>query len=470
MIDAIPLLLAPEGYQISRSVRLRSSASAYFNRTQSTPTSSQKATWSFWYKRGKTNTLYDTLYAGSAGSAATGDLFGILNNSGGQFRMFFKGGTDGDLITTQLFRDFSAWYHIVLAVDTTQATASNRLKLYVNGVQVTAFATASYPSLNYNMTQFFANGNANRIGYNPDTSEYLDGYLTEYYGIDGQALTPSSFGETDAVTGVWKPKKYAGTYGTNGFYLNFSDNSSNTAATIGKDYSGNGNNWTPNNISVTAGVTYDSMLDVPTLWADGGNGRGNYAVLNPLQKGSSLTVTNGNLDFSASGTASNVFATMPFTGGKFYFEVTFSTVTAASWGIATKDASITANIGAGGFANFWGFYCNPTANYVRSATNPWNNGTITTSSVGQIAVDATNPANVKMWIGVDNTWYNSSGGTTGNPATGSNATETLTNNVDFFPFFGAGNSSPAWSTNFGQRPFAFSMPSGFKALNTLNLP
>jgi hypothetical protein len=105
-------------------------------------------------------------------------------------------------------------------------------------------------------------------------SAYFDGYLTECYLIDGQALTPASFGETDAVTGVWQPKKYAGTYGTNGFYLNFSDNSAATAAAIGADYSGNGNDWTPNNISVTAGVTYDSMLDVPTQWADGGNGRG----------------------------------------------------------------------------------------------------------------------------------------------------------------------------------------------------
>jgi hypothetical protein len=299
-------LTAPSGgYTIGRSVRLRSSASAYLNRTQSTPTSSQKATWSFWYKRGKTNTLYDTLYAGSTGSAATGDLFGIINNSGGQFRMFFKGGTDGDLITTQLFRDFSAWYHIVLAVDTTQATASNRLKLYVNGVQVTAFATASYPSLNYNMTQFFANGNANRIGYNPDTSEYLDGYLTEYYGIDGQALTPSSFGTFNATTGVWQPIKYTGTYGTNGFYLKFADNS--TAAALGTDSSGNGNTWTVNNISVTAGVTYDSMTDVPTLTSATA---ANYAVLNPLDVrfgvSGANTLASGNLQATAPSGAQGV--------------------------------------------------------------------------------------------------------------------------------------------------------------------
>ena len=135
-----------------------------------------------------------------------------------------------------------------------------------------------------------------RYGYG---SQYFDGYLTEINFIDGQALTPSSFGQTNTITGVWQPLKYTGTYGTNGFYLNFSDNSNNTATTIGKDYSGNGNNWTPNNISVTSGTTYDSMLDVPTPYADGGNGRGNYAVFNPLDKGGDFTLSNANRVFCA---------------------------------------------------------------------------------------------------------------------------------------------------------------------------
>jgi hypothetical protein len=139
------------------------------------------------------------------------------------------------LATSAVYRDVSAWYHIVVAVDTTQATASNRVKIYVNGVQVTAFGTATYPTQNYN-TSINASG-ANFLGASHVPSEYFDGYLTEINFIDGQALTPSSFGETNQFTGVWQPRKYTGTYGTNGFYLNFSDNSNNTAATIGKDYS-----------------------------------------------------------------------------------------------------------------------------------------------------------------------------------------------------------------------------------------
>jgi hypothetical protein len=137
----------------------------------------------------------------------------------------------------------------------------------------------------------------------------MDGYLTEINFIDGQALTPSSFGATNTTTGVWGPAKYTGTYGTNGFYLNFSDNSNNTATTIGKDYSGNGNNWTPNNISVTAGATYDSMVDTPTPYGTdtgaGGTVRGNYCVLNPVAKNSRITAANGNLQATGDNTANH---------------------------------------------------------------------------------------------------------------------------------------------------------------------
>jgi hypothetical protein len=165
----------------------------------------------------------------------------------------------------------------------------------------------------------FGASTAQRIGSDQVNSAFFDGYLTECYLIDGQALTPASFGETNPVTGVWQPKKYAGTYGTNGFYLNFSDNSAATAAAIGADYSGNGNNWTPNNISVTAGVTYDSMLDVPTQWADGGNGRGNYAVLNPLDSTGNATLSNANLQGATVGVNGRK-ATIAVSSGKWYWE------------------------------------------------------------------------------------------------------------------------------------------------------
>jgi len=160
-----------------------------------------------------------------------------------QLRFSLNSTVSGDFITTQVFRDVAAWYHIVFAVDTTQATSTNRVKIYVNGSQITSFTTSSYPTLNYDCN--FNSNVSHRLGIANDTSYPFNGYITETYLIDGQALTPSSFGETDTQTGVWKPKAYSGSYGTNGFYLNFSDNSNTTAATLGKDYSGNGNNWTP---------------------------------------------------------------------------------------------------------------------------------------------------------------------------------------------------------------------------------
>ena len=156
--------------------------------------------------------------------------------------------------------------------------------------------------------------------------------MTEFYFVDGQALTPTSFGAFDGATGVWNPRKYTGTYGTNGFYLNFSDNSAATAAAIGKDSSGNGNNWTPNNISVTTGATYDSMVDVPTNYGidtgAGGEVRGNYCTLNPLNSYSTVTLQNGGLRYTTSQTGLNILAmgTMGFSSGKWYWEVTATTV------------------------------------------------------------------------------------------------------------------------------------------------
>jgi hypothetical protein len=158
--------------------------------------------------------------------------------------------------------------------------------------------------------------------------------MAEFNSIDGQALTPSSFGETNAITGVWQPKAYSGTYGTNGFELNFSDNS--TAAALGTDFSGNSNTWTVNNISVTAGATYDSMLDVPTLYADGGNGRGNYATFNPVDFYGSSGLSEANLTIS--GVNPGDFGTIKITSGKWYFEFRKNASGDNQFGIASGNA------------------------------------------------------------------------------------------------------------------------------------
>jgi hypothetical protein len=236
--------LAPLDF-IGNSLRFRSSASAYLNRTFTTPTSSQKFTWGGWIKRGK---LDSSGLQGIFAPYSSGTVYGYIAWYQDGIRVYdrLSGGTNYLLQTTAVYRDPAAWYHIVVAVDTTQATASNRVRLYVNGVEVTSFSTSTYPTQNNSTTTNSAI--AHNIGYDPSNTGYLDGYQTEINFIDGQALTPNSFGTFNSF-GVWQPITYGGSYGTNGFYLPFTNKTS--TATIGNDFSPNGNNWTANNFDLT---------------------------------------------------------------------------------------------------------------------------------------------------------------------------------------------------------------------------
>ena len=458
-----PLLLPTEGYQISRSVRLRSSASAYFNRTPASAGNRKTWTWSGWVKRGILNSSGAVAYPLFAVPTGTTDSTWFEFRFVSDF-LYVGGYSTNWRITSQVFRDPSAWYHIVLTVDTTQATANDRLKLYVNGTQVTTFSTTNNPTQNADLG--INQASATYIGLS--NSQYFDGYLTEINFIDGQALTPSSFGFIDPSTGVWGPRKYTGTYGTNGFYLNFSDNSNNSSTTIGKDYSGNGNNWTPNNISVTAGVTYDSMLDVPTLWADGGNGRGNYAVLNPLDRGGG-TVADGNLSIT-NNTANHFYSRHSMqlpTSGKWYWEVTGTWDSNSRNGLGVLASSTVLNNYPWGTAQSFGWY-------LGSNTSNWywsNNGSLgfnivpSSPAVFQICYDADNGT---IYAGINNTFYSSAGASSGNPSTLTNPTSSSVP-AGLFPATGVYQSG-SMVVNHGQRPFAYTPPTGFKALNTQNLP
>lgn len=451
------------GYNIDRSLRFRSSASAYLSRTPASAGNRQTWTWSGWIKRGTFGSQQDLFISGSNVSSNL-SFQNSFNSSDNIIIYASLSGVSNDVVlqTSAVYRDPSSWYHIIVSVDTTQATASNRVKLYVNGSQVTAFSTATYPSQNYATST--NNTVAHTIGrFTNVSANYFDGYLSEVNFIDGQALTPSSFGQTDAVTGVWTPKKYTGTYGTNGFYLNFSDNSSNTATTIGKDNSGNGNNWTPNNISVTAGVTYDSMLDSPTPYADGGNGRGNYCVLNPLNKGTNQTIASGNLSNTASGHGT-VLPTIGVTSGLWYAEVTLTTSGAGGIGFTINPQ---AESSYGEIAGKWWCYDNGSGFYIISQTTA-TASLATKFSAGQVWQWAIDTANGKLWIGLNNSWFSSAGATTGNPATGANPTFTFTAGTLIWPIL-ENAGGPVWNANFGQRPFAYTPPTGFKALNTSNL-
>ena len=450
--SANPLLLASAGgYNLTRSLRFRSSASAYLNRTLTTPTSSQKFTWSGWIKRGK---LDSSGLQGIFCPYSSGTVYGYLAWYQDGIRIFdrLSGGTNYLLQTTAVYRDPSAWYHIVYAVDTTQATASNRVRLYVNGVEVTAFSSSTYPTQNNSTTTNSAI--PHRIGYDESNTGYLDGYQTEVNFIDGQALTPSDFGSTNASTGVWQPKKYSGSYGTNGFYLPFTDNSALTTSSnvgLGKDFSGNGNYWTTNNISITSGSTYDSMTDVPTLTSATAS---NFCVINPLKTYLSPTISNGNLQASSMSGGANAWGTIAVSTGKWYFEATITAAGSPAVGIidANRAASDQTGYTATGSAAYLsdGRIRNNNAN---SGGGAGTYATFTTNDVIGVAFDCDAPS-VSFY-------KNNTLQATVTPTSGIAYTIQLLD-------WNAGTSGIA--LNCGQRPFAYTPPTGFVALNTFNLP
>jgi hypothetical protein len=445
--------LAKLGYLLRNSLRFRNSASAYLNRTGGTSTSRRIHTFSFWTKSSVIGGTRTVISAGSDDSNR--EVIFIDSN---KFTYQVKDSNNFyDLESTQVFRDPAAWYHFVVAVDTTQATGSNRVKVYVNGSQITAFGTAVYPPQNDDL---FFNDSVGGVSYIGALRGYLgsynyDGYFTEFNFIDGQALTPSSFGKTDPVTGQWIPIKYGSTYGTNGFYLPFTNTTS--TSTLGNDFSGNGNTWTVNGISLTTGSTYDSMTDVPTLTSATA---ANYATLNPINLptgATTFTYSNGNLSLttanggSSPATESSSLSTIQFPStGKFYAEMTIGTTFGSGSNAWPRFGVAGYGMGIGGYVNFGG------SSY----------GTFTTGDVIKVAWDA---ATGYIWWGKNDTWLNS-----GVPESGTGYISTFTyDSASAFvqaSLYTNPSNTPSASVNFGQQPFAYTPPSGFKNLNTFNLP
>jgi hypothetical protein len=457
-------------YQISRSLRFNSADSAYLSRTPASASNRKTWTWSGWVKISAISTL-GTFFSADTGSPNPFVDFSFQNDNTIQLDFSVSSGRYQPK-TTAVYRDPSAWYHVVVAVDTTQATEANRAKVYVNGVQQTTSAVGIPQNTDLSVNNTVVHNIGRRAVAN---DSYFNGYLTEINFIDGQALTPSSFGETNATTGVWSPIRYAGSYGTNGFYLNFSDNSDVTAATLGADYSGNGNNWTPSGFSVTAGAGNDSLVDVPTRNTEdvdtgaGGEVRGNYATLNPLRSKNSPTFSQGNMRVTDTTPAFGMTITTipPVSGDKIYGEATVASNTsgASVVGFGFTDVASGAALPDPGDANLYIFYGNANGNIYNGASLVTSGlGAPTAGTVLQVAYDKSNGY---AWVGKANTWYDSTGGSTGDPSAGTNPTFTLTsNNLNFYVL--AYNNS--LDINFGQRPFAHTAPSGFKALVTTNLP
>jgi len=450
--SANPLLLrsaAPTAYQVSRSLRFNGSVdSSYLSRTPGSAGNRKTWTWSGWVKRSGLGTMQMLL---SAWSGFATELTLLQFTSDDTLIYYFDNAANNYRFTTaQVFRDCSSWYHLLLAVDTTQAVNTNRAKLYVNGSQVTAFSQYDTfpPSSNTFINSTFTH-NVGRYVY--DGTRYFSGYLADIHLIDGQALTPSSFGEFD-TNNVWQPKAYSGSYGTNGFHLDFADNSAATAAALGKDTSGNGNNWTPNNLSVTAGAGNDSTVDSPTngTASSGGDAGGvtvgNYCTLNPtIAPSNRAALSNGNLDFTAIDSTSTrgVIGTFYVSSGKWYWESVINTAAGTSafaYGVV-NDAGTS-----------YVYYALTGDKYIGVSASSYGATWTTGDTIGTaLDMDAGTVTFYKNGV---------SQGTAFSGLTGSFAPRGTAN----------GGTDYTGTFNFGQRPFAYTAPSGFKALNTANLP
>ena len=465
----MPLILGTNsikdtGYDVANSLRFNDDSSDYLNRTPSGAGNRKTWTYSTWVKRGN---LVDGRLTSCYSASNDNDNIDILFSSNA---IRIVGWNTAWRVTNRLFRDVSAWYHIVVAVDTTQGTANDRIKVYVNGVQETSFSTTNNPSQNadigYNQAAVHRIGSAsNSVG------GIFDGYMAEVAFIDSSQLAPDQFGEFDEDSGIWKPINVSGlTFGTNGFYLDFENSGS-----LGADVSGNGNNFTANNLTAI-----DSVSDVPT---------NNFATFNSLSKNDAGTVTfsDGNLKTAHSGTDSrySAYSTIGVSQGKWYAEFKYEATSGGSdvmFGIGS-DIENTNRTGGNLYSSATGYvyWSNDGSKGNNDSTSPYGNS----FAVGDIIGIALDLDNYKLYFSKNGVWQNSGDPTSG--ATGTGSAFNLTSGETYF-FAGTHATSTSrtstYSANFGNAPytissgntdgngygnFEYAVPSGYYALNTKNL-
>jgi hypothetical protein len=334
----MPLILGTNsikdtGYDVANSLRFDDGSSAYLNRSLGTPSNRKIFTCSAWVKKASTGT-YPIFWFG-----ADSDNWFMVKYESDSLRIESKnsGSTIIDVRTNALYRDFSAWYHVLVAVDTSQGTASNRIKIYVNGVQETSFQTSTYPNQDTDLNVI----TEAEIG-NQHTTQYFDGYMAEVVFVDGTAQANTDLGEFDEDSPtIWKPKDVSGlTFGTNGFYLDFENSGS-----LGADVSGNGNNFTVNNLT-----SIDQSTDTCT---------NNFATLNSLNPTNQGTLSEGNLKLVSSSAYKIGVSTIAVSSGKWYVEhkITGSTPDAMVGVIDVQDYQSNTNIlYAGRDTNSVGYY------------------------------------------------------------------------------------------------------------------
>src|SRR3989344_2558108 len=459
---------ANAAYTIANSARFISGNSDYLSKTLTTPTDSTKWTYSTWIKRGTLNTG-QRLFSGNTGGT-TDSTFGTIDlgdnvspGAGAGDFLAVRGYSTNWRITNAVFRDPAAWYHVVVSVDTNQTTANNRIRIYVNGAEITSFSTTNNPSLA--ATTGIDMAAAHEIGRRHIADMYFDGYMSDVYFIDGSALAPTCFGATDS-NGYWRPITYStaspcAAYGTNGFKLAFG-----TGSALGTDTSGNANNWATST-NMTAAVS--QLTDSPT---------NSFATLNAVAKfGGTGTLGSGNLVFTGgAGSGTTDTGTMLLSSGKWYWEFVLTgggnehnLGFVAPTHIATRASALTAirSTGAYTYYSFDGkFYDNGSAS-----------GVLATAGAGDVIMLAYDADNSKVYVGKNGTWLNSAVPASGTGAVATDATPPL---IPAYQY--ATGDATGGTANFGQGgqsgltydsasggTFKYTPPSGFKALSTNNM-
>ena len=460
---------AATGFDVANSCRFDDGDSAYMHKTPGGAGNRRKFTISAWVKRGQVTTNSFIFSAWTADNDAGHFAFGFESAE----RLTVDTYSTNLLTTNRVFRDLSAWYHVVCAIDTENDTANNRVRLYVNGVEETSFATRNNPTENADLQA--NNAVIQAVGtnyYNSQGNVFYDGYMAEFCMIDNQQLTPTSFGEFDSDSEIWKPINVSGlTFGTNGFYLDFE-----ASGNLGNDANG-GTDLTEVNLAAT-----DQSIDTCT---------NNFCVMNSLDNFyGAATFAEGNLQVTTrnAGYSYNT-ATFGVASGKWYWEIKYSAQTTADSstnqfmpGIAKSLASST--------TDHMG-YRNTSYAYQSGGNLFYNNGTTSSGydayGIGDIVGIALDIDNLRLYVSKNGTFQNSAdpaGGSDGYTITAPDAA--VTDLGFYFPAFGDGNDndikvgqfnfgSPIHAISSGNTDgngfgnFEYAVPSGFFSLCTKNL-
>ena len=453
------------GYNVDNSLRFNDGSSDYLNRTPSSASNRKTWTFSSWFK----------ISGGSSSRFFTAQTDGnnivdfSVETNGTLYLGIYEGGSWKELVPNRLFRDFSSWYHFVIACDTTQSTASNRLKLYVNGEQITSFATEVYASQDYDTA--INNNVVHRIGAYVNNGLTFDGYMAEVCFIDGSQLAADSFGEFDSNSStIWKPIDVSGlTFGTNGFYLEFKQaGTSANASGLGADTSGNTHHFTVNNLTAV-----DQSTDTCT---------NNFNIMNRLYAWTyDMSFSDGNL--SCSGTQNQwqgAIGSMGINTGKWYYEVKFTSATdvgAFYIGFGGLDDFLP---GSPGFRNAVAFYNDDggevnVADTSNTAVTTADYGTFANGDIMGVALDYDNELITIYKNGsaiVTNFDYGATtypstikDGKTISPVAGHYGSGSISFNFGSPPF--AISSSNADARGHGN--FEYAVPSGYFALCSKNL-